>query len=76
MAIEKYRAEFKNYGEISDGVIVCPHCFQVEEDGWEYGLRDGCSTEVRCGGCDQLFRVQCSISVDYTTKKIGTFDAS
>lgn len=76
MAIEKYRAEFKTYAEISDGVIVCPHCFQVDEDGWEYNLQDGDRTEVTCGGCDKKFKVVCSISVDYTTRKIGSDDES
>lgn len=70
MAASKYEAEFKTYLEISDSLAICPYCFQEDEDAWEYNLGDGASTEVTCGGCERKFRVQCSISVDYTTKRI------
>ena len=65
-----YEAELKAYGEIADSLVVCPHCFQEDEDAWEYNLPDGGSTEVTCGGCERKFHVACSITVDYTTKKI------
>lgn len=66
--------QLKTYGEITDSLVVCPYCLQEDEDAWEYNLRDGDRTEVTCGSCDKKFKVVCSISVDYTMRKIEVED--
>lgn len=67
---EKHKKNLEAYGEITDSAVVCPFCFKEDEDAWEYNLRDGDSTVVICGECEEEFQVVCSISVDYTTRKL------
>jgi uncharacterized Zn-finger protein len=67
--------QLKAYGEITtSGLIVCPFCFNEDEDAWEYNLNDGDTTEISCPNCDQKMSVECSISIDFTTKKIEVED--
>ena len=63
--------QLEYYREITtDGMIVCPFCFNQDEDAWEYNLNDGDLSKIDCPNCDQKFHVECSVSIKYTTKKI------
>ncbi len=67
--------QLKAYGEITtDGMIICPYCFNQDEDAWEYNLNDGDLTEISCPNCDVKHLAECSIRVTYTTKKIEVED--
>jgi transcription elongation factor Elf1 len=69
--------QLKAFGEITTtNMVVCPFCFQEDVDAWEYNMSDGDSTVVTCGECEQEFQLECSVSIDYTTKKIEKEDES
>jgi len=66
---ENYKRQLEYTGEILESCVICPFCFKEDEDAWEYNLRDGDSTVVICGECEQEFQLECSISVNYISKK-------
>lgn len=67
--------QLKVYGEITtDSMVVCPFCFNEDEDAWEYTLSDGDSSVISCPNCDKDFQVECSIRTIYTTKKMEKED--
>lgn len=70
MLDSKHKKNLDAYGEITDSAVVCPFCFTEDEDAWEYNLSNGDSTVVSCGECNQDFQVECSILVDYTSRKL------
>lgn len=70
MTLDKHKKNLEAYGEITDSAPICPFCFQEDVDAWEYNLRDGDSTAVSCGECENVFQVECSISVNYTSRKL------
>lgn len=50
--------------------IICPWCKDMDQDAWEYNMRDGDATVINCPSCDKKMRVECSISVMYSTYKV------
>jgi transcription elongation factor Elf1 len=50
--------------------IICPWCNDQDDDSWEYNMRDGDATVINCQICDQKMRVECSVTVLYSTSKI------
>jgi len=49
--------------------ITCPWCGYKDRDSWEHNLADGEEEETECGKCGKKIWVECSISVDYTSRK-------
>ena len=50
--------------------IICPWCNDRDQDAWEYDMSDGDATVINCPSCDKKMRVECSISVMYSTYKV------
>ena len=50
--------------------VVCPHCGYTWEDSWELGLSDGDGIRIDCGRCGKPMKIECQISVTYSTEKI------
>jgi DNA-directed RNA polymerase subunit RPC12/RpoP len=51
--------------------IVCPHCFQRDDDPMAFSLEDDGDTEdeVECRHCTQLFDIKVKVEKTYTTTK-------
>ena len=48
--------------------IICPYCGYEDTDSWEHEAdRD----EIECTECDETFKYEREITIDYTTKKIN-----
>ena len=50
--------------------IVCPHCGYAWGDSWELRLSDGDGICIDCGRCEKPMKVECKISVTYSTERI------
>ena len=46
---------------------ICPWCRAVQGDSWEYKLDDGEHVDTECDSCSKPIRVECIITVDFTT---------
>jgi DNA-directed RNA polymerase subunit RPC12/RpoP len=53
----------------------CPHCRRTMTDAWDLFCtgfeHNGDEIEVSCGWCEKPYRVQLSVTIEYTTRKIG-----
>lgn len=52
--------------------ITCPWCGHKANNSWQLHLWDGDEDEIECGECDRNFTVTCSVTIDYTSRKIET----
>jgi hypothetical protein len=42
----------------------------MDQDAWEYDMSDGDSTVINCPHCDKKMRVECSVTIMYSTEKV------
>lgn len=67
-----YEKKIAAYGNISEyESIICPHCFEVEDDPMAFSLDDDGDFEedVVCEKCGQKFDIKVRVEKTYTTKK-------
>jgi len=70
--IEEFKEELEECGRIThDTEAVCPYCFKVGSDTWDYNMQDDQTTEVSCGHCSEKFSLSLSISTTYTARKMS-----
>jgi len=51
--------------------VICPYCGSVQEDVWDYDLKDDDdSTTTECGNCGEEFNVSMQLNPKYTTTKM------
>ena len=52
---------------------TCPHCGEDDQDWWDClePKNDGDEWNVECCSCDKEYKVTMSVSVHFTTEKIG-----
>ena len=70
---EHYEKRMKTYGCVEEYEdIICPHCFQKEEDPTAFILDDDRDTEenVECQHCKQMFDIKVKVEKTYTTTKV------
>lgn len=68
-AKERIKAEYTGQSERYSDKPICPYCGHEYGDAWELDLKDNEEDEVECGRCETTFRVQCHISIDYSTRR-------
>jgi hypothetical protein len=68
---QEHKKDLEEYGEITDRIIVCPHCFHEDHNCDLYRIHDGEQVEINCGQCLRKFLVAVEIAVDYTSRKLS-----
>ena len=68
---EYYEKRLQTYGCIEEPeAIICPHCFQKDDDPMAFALDDDGDEEeeVACEHCKKNFDIKVKIEKTYTTK--------
>ena len=50
---------------------ICPYCSYENLDSWELHMNDGDEENTDCKKCGKEFKVSCTITVTYSTEKLG-----
>jgi len=61
--IDEYKYEYVNF-------ITCPYCGYEDQDSWKEHMDDGDHIKTNCQSCGKEFRVQCDISIKYTSEPL------
>lgn len=69
---EFYEKRLKN-GKISEyAAIICPHCFEQEDDPMQFSLDDDGDeeTDIECEKCGKLMDIKVQVEKTYTTTQV------
>ena len=57
--------------QISNVMLICPHCGKPMSDAWELDLGDD-ELEYDCGWCEEPMLIHRNIEITYCTRKVAT----